>query len=260
MLTTTQLSWHIKNHQILKQVCFKANTNKLHMIIGANGSGKTSLIKQLSASKKPTSGNVFLDQQPLHQYSQTTRAQRLSILEQQPTVSFDFDVATIVGFGRYSHPDNRSQRKQAIEQALEAVHAQSLKDKTLYQLSGGEQQRVHLARALTQIDFNQAKPHSRFLLLDEYAAHLDIVYQHQICTRLRQLLSKTLGIIATIHDLSLAVQYADDITLLKSGQVYYSGAKKDTLTIDNIANTFDVPRTNHVLRRQINHLLENIYD
>jgi iron complex transport system ATP-binding protein len=195
-------------------------------LIGPNGSGKTTLLKTISGLLAPKFGAVYLDSQALAHLKPSEIAQRLSALEQEHHVGFDFTVREIVEWGRIPHRQRlspwRAEDEQAIQEALEITQLEDLSDRSIQSLSGGERQRVFLAMTLAQ--------QPEVLLLDEPTAHLDLRFQLEILQLIKRLAGRGITIIAAIHDLSLAARISNRVAVLSQGRLVAWGPPEEVLT------------------------------
>jgi len=211
-LQANSITWKIDNKTIVDDVSLSVKKGETLGIVGPNGAGKTSLLKCLYQELSITSGDVFLDGVALNTFPRKQLAQKISVVSQHHDPVFNLTVFDIVHMGLIPHKSffeqDNSEDLRLIEQALEKV---DLTDKT-YQsfstLSGGEQQRCLIARAIVQRPI--------IMIMDEPTNHLDVYYQHQILALVKKL---GLTLVITIHDLNLAAQYCDRILLLAKGKV-----------------------------------------
>lgn len=234
-LEVSQLDFSYGSQEILKEISFQVQRGSLLTILGPNGSGKSTLLKNISAALKPQIGTVYLNQQKIHAIRPKELAQKMAVVPQDTTVNFQFTVLDTVLMGRMPHQgrfEQDSEQDLAIAQwAMELTNTWHLKDCLITDISGGERQRVIVARALTQ------KP--QVLLLDEPTAHLDL--QHQIeLLELLQKLTKTeeLTVLAILHDLNLASQFSDYIILLYKKRIFAAGRPEEVLTAKNIRQVY----------------------
>lgn len=202
-------------------------------IIGPNGSGKSTFLKCIYRVQKPTAGKIMFDGQLLDELSYRDSALRLAVVAQHNFYSFDFSVLDVVLMGRSPHKkmlerDNRRDYEIARE-ALATVDMADFETRSFSTLSGGEQQRVILARALTQ--------ETECLVLDEPTNHLDIKYQLQIMDIVRRL---NLTVIAAIHDLNIAAMYCDRLVAIKGGRIAGVGTPREILTEAFIYEMYEV--------------------
>jgi len=223
----------LEKNNILKDINIEVDNKEVVGIIGPNGSGKSTLLKCIYRVLKPNDGAILLDNIDIKDMSVKESSKRLAVLSQHNNYNFDFTVKDIVLMGRSPHKkfmerDNKNDYDIANE-ALKKVDMFEFKDRSFQSLSGGEQQRVILARALAQ--------QPQCLILDEPTNHLDIKYQLQLMR-----IVKGLGIevIAAIHDLNIAAMYCDKIYVLKDGEVIKYGKPKDILTQELIKYVYEV--------------------
>jgi iron complex transport system ATP-binding protein len=222
MISAAGLTFGYGPEPVLRQVGLIAEDGAVLGLVGPNGSGKTTLLRLLYAELAPDVGMVSLDEALLSSLSTTEIARRIAVVAQEPPTDISMSVADMVLLGRsprlsvfqgYSSDD-----KRAAAAALSRVGARHLAHRQLTDLSGGEKQRVLIARTLAQ----QA-PH---LLLDEPTNHLDVRYQHEILALVRSLGVAT---VVVLHDLNLAARYCDRLILLHRGEVAAAGPTAEVL-------------------------------
>ena len=223
----------LEKNNILKGINIEVDNKEVVGIIGPNGSGKSTLLKCIYRVLKPNDGAILLDNVDIKEMSVKESSKRLAVLSQHNNYNFDFTVKDIVLMGRSPHKkfmerDNEDDY-DIVNEALKKVDMFEFKDRSFQSLSGGEQQRVILARALAQ--------QPKCLILDEPTNHLDIKYQLQLMR-----IVKGLGIevIAAIHDLNIAAMYCDKIYVLKDGEIIKYGKPKDVLTKEIIKDVYEV--------------------
>ena len=223
----------LEKNNILKGINIEVDNKEVVGIIGPNGSGKSTLLKCIYRVLKPNDGAILLDNVDIKDMSVKESSKRLAVLSQHNNYNFDFTVKDIVLMGRSPHKkfmerDNKEDY-DIVNEALKKVDMFEFKDRSFQSLSGGEQQRVILARALAQ--------QPQCLILDEPTNHLDIKYQLQLMR-----IVKGLGIevIAAIHDLNIAAMYCDKIYVLKDGEIIKNGKPKDVLTQELIKDVYEV--------------------
>jgi len=240
------------NHFLtLKDICFSYNgTNKILTninisierteligIIGPNGSGKTTLLNVISGILKPDVGDIFLQNKNINHLSIEKIAKLISVVPQNNWVTFNFKAGEVVFMGRMPYISRIKGEKpedyQISREAMRKTHSLSLSDKNIQQISGGERQRVFLAKALAQTP--------ELLLLDEFTSHLDLKYKYEMLNLLKHILKKEkLTIISTFHDLNLASIASDRLLLLNKGKVEKIGNPVDVLTEKNIYKVYKV--------------------
>lgn len=219
--------------EILHGIDFTAGDRSLVGVIGPNGSGKSTLLKCIYRVLKPSEGAVFVDGQPLSEYRVRDSAKKIAVLAQHNFYNFEFTVQDVVLMGRAPHKRALERDSAAdfkiVHEAMERVGVAPLRDRLFSTLSGGEQQRVLLARALAQ--------QTPCLILDEPTNHLDIKYQLELLDLVRSL-DRT--VIAAIHDLNIAAMYCDTIFVMQSGCIVAAGAPRDVLTRSLIRSVYEV--------------------
>ena len=219
--------------EILHGIDFTAGDRSLVGVIGPNGSGKSTLLKCIYRVLKPSEGAVFVDGQPLSEYRVRDSAKKIAVLAQHNFYNFEFTVQDVVLMGRAPHKRALERDSAAdfkiVHEAMERVGVAPLRDRLFSTLSGGEQQRVLLARALAQ--------QTPCLILDEPTNHLDVKYQLELLDLVRSL-DRT--VIAAIHDLNIAAMYCDTIFVMQSGHIVAAGAPRDVLTRSLIRSVYEV--------------------
>lgn len=249
-LEIKDLYFNYDDRPILQGLNFTINKAQLTAIIGANGCGKTTLLKNISGYLKPARGQVFIipkEEDPgkpphaLKQFRQdvqklniTTRARNISYVSQELYDEFSFTCFDLVMMGRtpylkrFQHESVTDQ--QIARKAMELTGTWPLKDRLITQLSGGEKQRVYIARSLAQ--------QPQILLLDEPLSHLDLKYQMEILALLKNLASKGILILAVLHDINLASQFADEIIIMKEGRIISRGKPAEIIGQKQIQSAF----------------------
>lgn len=218
---------------VLDTVSLDFAHQKFTGIIGPNGSGKSTLLKCIYRVLKPMTGAIYLDGKSLEQYSVKQTAQKQAVLAQHNYSNFDFNVIDVVLLGRTPYKkamesDNEDDYYIARE-SLKIVGMDQYAEQSFNILSGGEQQRVLLARALTQ--------QTECLLLDEPTNHLDVKYQLQLLNIVKNQ-GKT--VIAALHDLNIAALYCDKLVAMKNGEVIKIGTPREILTSEFIYQMYEV--------------------
>lgn len=222
---------------VLRDVTLSLEAGDALGVVGPNGSGKTTLLRTLSGVLAPKVGTVLWEGRDLLRLTNRERARLLGVLPQSSRVDFDFSVFEVVLMGRSPHLDRfqveSPEDYRAVREALEVTDTWHLEARPFRELSGGEQQRVILARALVQ--------EPRILLLDEPTAHLDLRYQYEIMdliARLRQ--ERDLLVVSVFHDLNMAARYCDRAILLHDGRIYAAGSLDEVLTKEHLEEVYQV--------------------
>ncbi|MBS7147041.1 MAG: ABC transporter ATP-binding protein [Intestinibacter bartlettii] len=232
-ICATDIKMEIGNNQILKGVSIDSKSREFIGIIGPNGSGKSTLLKCIYRTLKPNNGCIMLGRQDISKMSVKESAKKLAVVAQHNYYNFDFSVGEVVLMGRSPHkkslePDN-SEDYDIVNESLEKVGMLGFKNRSFSTLSGGEQQRVILARALAQ--------QTPCLILDEPTNHLDIKYQLSLLNIVKSL---NLTVISAIHDLNIAAMYCDRLFVMKNGQIVGSGVPQEVLTKEFIKEIYDI--------------------
>jgi len=222
----------------LEATSFRAEQRELVAILGPNASGKSTLLRLIAGTIKPLSGRVQLDGFEISQLEPRTRARRIALVQQESPLLFPARVWEYVLQGR--HPYGRALRFETAEDcaiavnALAQVGAEFLRDRWMNQISGGEKQRVILARALAQ--------QPMLLLLDEPTLHLDIGAQVELLAKLRQLVEENrYTAVVVTHELNLAAEFADQVVLLHHGKCLRVGSPAEVYGRDLLEQVFEAP-------------------
>lgn len=246
-LTASHLNAFYSNKQILKDFSFELNQKELICLCGPNGAGKSTLLSALCGlenSSLKTQGEVFINEDSdnsnpvyLKNLPVKEKAKMISCLLQSEFSTWDFSVQDFVLQGRFCHTKYANYSKEdylKMEEALDLMNIQNLKNRTIHSLSGGEFQKVRIARCLCQ--------DSPFLLLDEPASSLDFVFEPKLMEQLKQLSrSKNMGILVSIHDVNMAVRFADKMILLPPQKQAFFGETQSVFTKENLETTFNAP-------------------
>ena len=232
-ITTQQLHAVLGNTEILRGIDFEANKGEFVGIIGPNGSGKSTLLRCLYRVLTPSEGAVFLDGKELSSYRVKESAQKLAVVAQHNYYNFEFSVRDVVMMGRAPHKRaldrDTAEDYQIMRQSLKAVGMQEFEERSFSTLSGGEQQRIILARALAQ--------QTPCLILDEPTNLLDIKYQLWLMDIVKNL---DCTVISAVHDLNIAAMYCDRLYAMKQGKVIAQGTPHELLTPDLIRELYEV--------------------
>lgn len=237
MLTVTALHYKMNHHTLLRDISFQIRPGELLAILGANGAGKSTLMRVLSGEIKASEGNIYFFRKNIEDYTSKELAKRRSILQQSNQVNLGFSVKEILLMGRYPHFQQtpRSIDFQVLDEAMDICGISHLAERIYPTLSGGEQQRVQYARVLCQL---WDQPES-LLLMDEPVAALDPQYQQQTMAIAKAFSKKGFMVIAVLHEINLAAQYADRILMLKNGRKWLEGTPTEVLTSGHIYSIFN---------------------
>jgi len=224
------------DRKVLK--AFQFSTSKeIIGIVGPNGCGKTTLLRLLARILVPKEGAILVDGRDLQSLSPKEIGKRISLLPQNSSITFEFTAFDVVLMGRNPHLDRfetASKHEFGIaEEAMKLTRTWDLRDRFVTELSGGEKQKVLIARAIAQ--------EPRILLLDEPTAHLDIGAQLEILELIKALnKEKSITIIAVFHDLNIAARYCSRLLLIHEGKIMSAGVPEEVLTPENIKRVYTV--------------------
>lgn len=239
MLKVEGLTVRLQDKPILTDVSLQVKPGEIVSVLGPNGAGKSTLLKALAGDLLNARESVKVGDRSLAAYSTAELAKVRAMMPQSIQLDFPFLVSEVVEMGVTFLPSQ--QRADYIDRALKLFDIQSLKHRDYLTLSGGEQQRVQLARVIAQASF-QAEQHPRYLLLDECTSNLDLAHQHQVFEVVGHLAkSQGIGVVTALHDLNLASQYSDRLVLMQSGRVVSQGTAEVVLTEDRIRQVYDYP-------------------
>lgn len=232
-LKVKELKVTLSKKEIVKGIDLAVTNNKFIGLIGPNGSGKSTLLKAIYGVIKPSFGEVFISDKDINTYNKKSLAKTLGVVSQFNNINFDFKVIDIVLIGRAPYKglleqDNKTDYDMALK-ALAQVGMIDFAQKSFSLLSGGEKQRVILARAITQSP--------KILILDEPTNHLDIKYQLEVMSIVKKL---NICVLAALHDLTLASQFCDELYVLKDGNIVCHGAPSKVITEEMIKEVYDV--------------------
>jgi iron complex transport system ATP-binding protein len=221
--------------KILEQLSFSVDKGEFIGIIGPNGSGKTTLLKTVSRILSPMGGVVRIEGKELASITSRELARTIGVVPQETAINFDFSVMDVVLMGRHPYIDRlSSESKDDIEiarRAMAMTGTEQFRDRSVNEISGGERQRVIIARALAQ--------EPKVLLLDEPTSHLDINHQIEILNIFRGLEGEV-TIIGVFHDLNLAAHYCDTLILLDEGEIQAIGSPAVVLTREHLKRIFNI--------------------
>lgn len=241
MLISDNISVKVGQKTLLDHISLQINPGEMVAIIGPNGAGKSTLLKSLCGEIAPHSGIVKINGKAMSKWPNTERAQLCAILPQNSSLSFPFSVLDVVLMGRSPHAKNRNTTNdyKIAQQAMLLVGIGRLAERTYTTLSGGEKQRVHFARILTQI-WEPVYPQTRYLMLDEPTSALDISCQHD-CLKIARDFAKQqdAGVVVVLHDLNLAALYADRIAVLEAGKLFAIDSPKKIINESLIQHIFE---------------------
>jgi iron complex transport system ATP-binding protein len=242
MIQAVNISYKAGDKSLLQDISATFKAGVFNLIIGPNGAGKSTLIKIISGQLPAYSGQLLYGEMPVSKYPVAELAKVRAVLSQNLEISFPLKVWEVVMMGRYPHFAGKPGKKDnvACNEAMQLFAIDSLADRDYTTLSGGEKQRVHFARVMSQIWY-PVKDKCRYLLLDEPLTFLDVHYQYQFMYQIQELLkADDLVVIGVVHDLNLAIKFAGHLVLLHNGNLLASGNTESVMTLQNIKTAYHV--------------------
>ena len=230
MIEFNNLSVKIGDTQILKNLNGKIERGQITAILGANGAGKSTLLHCLASVLNHYSGEISLDNVPVQKVIVSERAKKIGFLEQKGDINWDIDAETLIGLGRLVRSDKND--ALAVYNAMIETDTLHLRNKVASKLSGGEKSRVLLARVLA------GQP--EYILADEPLAALDPAHQIDALTSFRDIAKSGVGIAIVLHDLTYAARLADNVIMMKDGEIIAQGQAKDVLTPEILAEAYGI--------------------
>lgn len=228
----------IRHATLLDRVSARFHGGETVAIVGPNGAGKSTLLRLLSGDLRCSGGGVRLKGRDLAAFSSRDLANHRVMLSQHVNVSFPFTVEEIVTMGAGDRA--RITAQPLVDAAISELELEPFRHRELPTLSGGEQQRAHFARVLVQLACGEADHGPGVLLLDEPTSSLDLRYQINLVEVAKRRARSGTAVVAVLHDLNLAVRFADRIIVLRKGAVAADGSPAETITDRMIADVFDV--------------------
>ncbi len=225
-------------HSVLvNNVSFEVASGEVLAIIGPNGAGKSTLLNTLAGDHE-YSGIIEIDGL---QANPKARARQLAVLPQLSLLNFPYRVSEVVGLSRIPHSTGQQRDSEIVQEALSLMDISFLSERLYTELSGGEKQRVQLARVFAQIwQAEDAENATRVLLLDEPTAALDLGHQHQLMRSIRKLAEQGVAVIMVLHDINLAARYADKALALLCSERLAFGTIDEVISEENIRALFEV--------------------
>lgn len=220
----------------LDTIDLRLDSGFFYGLIGPNGSGKSTLLDLISGYLQPENGSITLNDKPVSNYRRSSLARLLTLVPQSFAFNFDFNVYETVLMGRHPHIDRFSNPTEEdhnkVRAALETLEVDRLADRSIRHLSGGEKQRVTVARALAQ--------DTEYILLDEVTANLDVNHAISIMKTLKNLTAQGRTVIAALHDLNMALAFCDRVIVLNDGKLHAYGNAAEIVNSGMVADIYQV--------------------
>jgi iron complex transport system ATP-binding protein len=237
MLTIDDICFSYRDKPVLENVGLQVRKGEIMGILGPNGCGKTTLLKLLNRNLHPRSGKVLMEGKDLEDMSKRRIARHIAVVPQSNEIRFAFSVRDIVSMGRMPFLDRfqgeTTDDALIVDQAMEKTNIKEFADRLINTMSGGERQRVIIARALAQ------RP--EVILLDEPTLHLDINHQFEVLDLVKRLSREEgLTVVIVSHDLPMVVKYCDRMVLIHDHKVHAMGTPEEVLTPENMRTVFNI--------------------
>ncbi len=249
-LNIEKLDYSVENKNILKEISFNISKGEFVGLIGPNGSGKSTLLKNIYRFLTPDKGTIYIDGKELNKMTSKESAKKMSVLIQENHLEFDINVLEFVLLGRYPYrnmfQENSKKDVEIAKSSLKKVGMLDYAQRGLLNLSGGEKQRILLAKVLAQ--------ECEFVVLDEPTNHLDIGNQYQIMNILK---NYNATVFASLHDLNIAAMYCDKIIVLNDGKIKSIGKTEDIINSRLIREVFNISA--NITRNDITKKLQVYY-
>lgn len=225
---------------LVRETTLTLRPGELTVIVGPNGAGKSTLLKMMSGEMRPTTGFVLLRGHDLRTMDAATLAGRRAVLPQSSHLSFPFTVLEVVRMGVLPGYGSHADDNDLALAILDVVDLEGFADRRFQTLSGGEQQRVHLARILCQMHSSVEESWDKYIFLDEPVSSLDLRHQVQVMDIALECCRQGTGVLAILHDLNLAALYADRLIMMREGACAADGPPQAVITPDRVAEVFGI--------------------
>ena len=238
MIKVNKLSFsYDKKKEFIKDLTFNIEKGKITTILGPNGSGKSTVLSLLCGLNKISSGEIIINDKDIKSMKYKDIAKEIATVHQQNTVPDDITVKELIAYGRMPHKKyfakNSHDDEEIVKWAIETTGLESLKDKEVMSMSGGEKQRVFIAMALAQ--------KSKILFLDEPTTYLDIYHQIELLELIKELKEEEgLTIVMVLHDINQALTYSDNIIVMKNGELIKSGEASAVISMNLLNDVYNI--------------------
>lgn len=236
VLVANMLSKQLGQKTVLHGVTMQITPGEMVLLAGRNGAGKSTLLRCLIGAIEPDAGTAHLDGKPILSWQPKARAREVAFVPQETEVPFDFTGRELVTMGRHPHrgrsEEMRVEDVAAVDRALSLLDAEAFAERSVMTLSGGEQRRIAVARALAT--------EARMLLLDEPTNNLDLEHALQLVGLLRRLAEEGHGVLVASHDVNLFAAHCDRVVLLHNGRADVDEPPEEALSKENVERVFGV--------------------
>lgn len=240
MLRFENVSVSRGRRNIFSGISGQCEQGKLVALVGENGAGKSTLLHALSGDLA-CEGDIALHGRELKFWTMEELATQRAVLTQHHSNAFAFGIPEIIAMGRHLFTESRAQCHKRVQQYIKLLSLEHLLDRTTQQLSGGELQRVHMAKCLAQLDAFAPGSSNKLMLLDEPTSALDLRHQHRLLQLVRTFVDDGNTAIVAIHDLNLAALYADHVLILHEGKLHAHGNPDSVFTESTLGQVYQTP-------------------
>jgi len=240
VLSFSGLTVSLGRRSIFKNLQGECRRGELVALVGENGAGKSTLLHTL-AGEKQFQGEVNFQNRPLGNWNINQLATQRAVLTQQHSKAFAFAIPDIIAMGRHQLVETRETCIKKVQQYIRLMSLENLLDRDIQQLSGGELQRVFMAKCLAQLDAFSLHNGNKLMLLDEPTSALDLRYQHRLLQLVKAFTRQGNTAIVAIHDLNLAALYADSVLLLHEGKLQAQGDPKSVFRESTLEQVYQTP-------------------
>ncbi|MBK5200569.1 MAG: ABC transporter ATP-binding protein [Spirochaetaceae bacterium] len=230
------LNFSYQDTQILKNLNLEIKDNSFTSILGANGCGKTTLLKNILRLVPLKQNSIFVGNKDVSKINREALSQLIAYVPQNERVNYHFNIRDFISLGRYAKKTSRAEDNAVIDEMINLTNLEALSDKYVEEISGGEYQRVVIARALCQ--------ETPIILLDEPTSSLDPLHQSEVMRLLKELVAKkNMSIVCTLHSLNSALDYCNSSVLMKDGKIIYQGKSSDVINVENLKEVYSIDTT-----------------
>jgi iron complex transport system ATP-binding protein len=237
-LKLTNVSAPISSYYALQDIGFNLASGDVTAVIGPNGAGKTSLLRAICGDLPVSSGGIEFNDKDFRSWAVAEKAVCMAVLPQHSLLDFPFSAHEVVNMGRIPHSTSAKHNSEIVDKALSLVDCQHLATRSYLTLSGGEKQRVQLARVAAQV-WEPVAIGQRCLILDEPSASLDLAHQEMVVELFRHFTKQGAAIVVVLHDLNLAAKCATEIVVLENGKMAAFGTPEQVMTQTLLKEVFN---------------------
>lgn len=238
LFSAVKICVDIDGMPLLHDVSLDVNKGEVVALVGPNGAGKTTFINAITGEQKLKNGCVQFNGRDLNEWDLSERAKHFAVLPQASTMNFPFTGREVVELARIPHATGLTVDAEIVDEVLEFIDAEYIATKLYPHLSGGEKQRIQLARSLAQIWRDSGQP--RFLVLDEPSSYFDLAHQQMLVHLVRKLAKAGIGVLMVVHDLNMALSCADRTAVIRCGRIEGFGPTESILSENLIKEVFQV--------------------